>query len=127
SNGTDVGSGIKKYQVENSIKLRIKWRKELEKHNLLGQNVFKARERNRNKKTILVIDHYVPQFDKDAGSKTTFQYLKLFIKEGFSVKFLGDNFFQHEPYTSILQQMGIEVLYGPWYAQHWKEWILENR
>ena len=23
--------------------------------------------------------------------------------------------------------MGIEVLYGSWYAQHWQEWILENK
>lgn len=127
SNGVDVKTGIKKYQIENGIKLREKWKAELREQYSLGQNVFKARERGKRKKTILIIDHYVPQFDKDAGSKTTFQYIKMFINNGYSVKFLGDNFFQHEPYTSILQQMGVEVLYGPWYAQHWKEWILENK
>lgn len=52
--------------------------------------------------------------------------LKLFVKMGYDVKFIPDNFNRSEPYTTTLQQMGIEVLYGPWYAQHWKEWVLEN-
>ena len=127
SNGTDVGTGVKKYQVENSIKLKEKWKDVFIKQYDVAQCVFKARERSQNKKVILVIDHYVPQFDRDAGSKTTMQYLKMFVQQGYSVKFMGDNFYQDEPYTSILQQMGVEVLYGPWYAEHWKEWILENK
>lgn len=127
SNGTDLSSGVKKYQIENNLKLRKKWKHEFELLDDNGQNVFKARERGRGKKTILVIDHYVPQFDKDAGSKTTYQYLKMFVRQGYLVKFMGDNFYQDEPYTTTLQQMGIEVLYGPWYAEHWKEWIKENQ
>lgn len=127
SNGTDLSSGIKKYQVENSIQMKNKWREEIKNQYAVGQCVFKARERSRDKKVILVIDHYVPHFDKDAGSRTIYQYIKMFIQKGYSVKFIGDNFYQHEPYTSLLQQMGVEVLYGPWYAQHWQEWILENK
>lgn len=127
SNGVDTSSGIKKYQIENSMKLKEKWATELEKQYPNAQNVFKARERSKGRKTILVIDHYVPQFDKDAGSKTTFQYLKMFVKQGYVVKFMGDNFYQDEPYTTELQQLGIEVLYGSWYAQHWEEWIVENQ
>ena len=42
---------------------------------------FRARERSRGKKIILVIDHYVPTFDRDAGSKTTWQYLQLFLSK----------------------------------------------
>ena len=127
SNGTDLSSGVKKYQVENNLKLRNKWKDEFDQLYDNGQCVFKARERGKGKKTILVIDHYVPQFDKDAGSKTTYQYLRMFVEQGYLVKFMGDNFYQDEPYTTVLQQMGIEVLYGPWYAQHWKEWIKENQ
>jgi O-antigen biosynthesis protein len=73
-----------------------------------------------------VIDHYVPHYDQDAGSKTVFQYLKLFVSLGFNVKFIGDNFCRQEPYTNTLQQMGIEVLYGPWYADNWKKWVAGN-
>ncbi|MBQ8189971.1 MAG: glycosyltransferase [Lachnospiraceae bacterium] len=127
SNGTDVTSGQKKYQVENQKKFYDKWKDELEKNHFEnGTNVFLARERSRDKKHVLVIDHYVPQYDKDAGSKTTFMYLKMLIQKGYQVTFLGDNFYQHEPYTTELQQMGILVLYGPKYAENWKKWLLEN-
>ena len=127
SNGTDVSSGVKSYQIVNQKKLYEKWKHLLEKeHFENGKHVFQARDRTRNKKTILVIDHYVPHYDKDAGSRTVYQYLKLFVSMGFNVKFIGDNFFKHEPYTSELQQMGIEVLYGNYYENNWKNWIKIN-
>lgn len=126
SNGTDTLSGMKKYQIENAEKFRNKWADEIAKRANDGENVFQARDNSYNKKTLLMVDHYVPHFDQDAGSRTVFQYLKLFVETGFNVKFIGDNFQQHEPYTTVLQQMGIEVLYGPDYADHWKNWIREN-
>lgn len=73
-----------------------------------------------------MIDHYVPTFDKDAGSKTTFQYLKMFLKKGYVVKFIGDNYLHEEPYTSTLQQMGIEVLYGQEYLTGIWDWLVKN-
>lgn len=126
SNGTDTNSGIKSYQVTNNKKFRKKWEKELSYHFKNGQSVFSARDRSKDKKTILVIDHYVPEYDKDAGSRTTFQYLKLFVRMGFNVKFLGDNFYRSEPYTSTLQQLGIEVLYGNWYRKNYEKLIKDN-
>ncbi len=132
THGTDQEAGIKgneikAYQKLNNEKFREKWKKVLLKEQFEnGENVFWARDRSRNKKTILVVDHYVPHFDKDAGSRTVFQYLKLFVSLGLNVKFIGDNFYRHEPYTTVLQQMGIEVLYGPYCANNWKEWIRQN-
>lgn len=127
SNGTDVNSGQKSYQVVNQQKFYEKWKIVLEaEHYNNAEHVFRARDRQKDKPVLLMVDHYVPQFDKDAGSRTVYQYLKLFVDKGFDVKFIGDNFYQHEPYTTVLQQMGIEVLYGPYYAKNWKEWILEN-
>lgn len=127
SNGTDVASGQKAYQVVNQKKFFEKWQQILtQDHYPNGENVFLARERGRNAKVLLMVDHYVPQYDKDAGSRTVFQYLKLFAESGYHVKFIGDNFFPHQPYTQVLQQMGVEVLYGNWYAKNWKEWLREN-
>lgn len=129
SNGTDVnGSGLKKYQIENSEKLKNKWEKELKEQfdNNESPEVFRARERSKNKKIILFIDHYVPTFDKDAGSKTTYQYLKMLVKKGYIVKFLGDNFLKDEPYTSILENLGIEVLYGKDMQLDIFDWIKRN-
>lgn len=127
SNGTDLSSGVKQYQVDNSKKLQEKWKDEFAKQSPTEEDLFYAKDRSQGKKTILVIDHYVPQFDKDAGSKTTWQYLKMFVKQGYNVKFMGDNFYQDEPYCTALQQEGIEVLYGPWYAQNYKQWIIDNQ
>ena len=126
SNGTEVSEGQKAYQVINQRKFVHKWRKELRRHQANGVDAFHARERSADRPLLLMIDHYVPQYDRDAGSRTVYQYLRLFVSLGFNVKFIGDNFYQHEPYTTVLQQMGIEVLYGPFYANNWKKWIEGN-
>lgn len=126
SNGTDVKQGVKKYQVDNSLKFYNKWKDVLDKHFPNAENVFIARDRSYNKKTLLMIDHYVPMYDKDAGSRTVYMYLELFVKMGFNVKFIGENFYRHEPYTSVLQKMGVEVLYGSYYAQNYQEWLRLN-
>ena len=126
SHGTDLGSGIKSYQVTNKEKFIKKWKNELHKKPNNGEDVFYARDRSSDKPTILIIDHYVPHFDQDAGSRTVFGYIKLFISESFNVKFIGDNFFPHQPYTEALQQLGVEVLFGSWYANNWKAWFQEN-
>ena len=129
SNGTDVnGTGLKRYQVENAKKFKEKWAEELKSQcvNDGNPNPFRARERSQGKKIILVVDHYVPTFDKDAGSKATYLYMKMFQKKGFVVKFLGDNFLHEEPYTTALEQLGIEVLYGDWYAAGIWDWLKKN-
>ena len=92
SNGTDVqGTGLKRYQVANSRKLKEKWADEFAKQceNDGNPDPFRARERSMGKPIILVVDHYVPTYDKDAGSKTTYQYLKMFLKKGYVVSSLA--------------------------------------
>ena len=126
SNGTDTKAGEKAYQETNATKFREKWKDILKtEQNPEGRDVFRARDRSQQRKCFLVVDHYVPMFDKDAGSRYMLDYMKLFLKKGYNVKFLGDNFFPQQPYTKALQQMGIEVIYGDRYAQHWKEWLKE--
>lgn len=127
SNGTDVTEGQKAYQVANREKFLEKWHDELEKNHFNnGENVFVARDHSAKRKTIVVVDDYIPEYDKDAGSKCTFMYLKTFVNMGFNVKFIGDNFYKSEPYTTTLEQMGIEVLYGSYYSKNWTEWIQAN-
>lgn len=127
SNGTDISSGQKAYQAANKDKFYEKWKGVLEKdHFKNADNVLLARDRSRYKKHILIVDHYVPHYDKDAGGKCTFMYANLFNNMGFHVTFIGDNFYRHEPYTTQMQQAGIEVIYGNYYYANWKEWIKEN-
>ncbi|PIE83163.1 MAG: hypothetical protein CSA09_03615 [Candidatus Contendobacter odensis] len=127
THGSNIETGIKKYQQINCQVFWSKWQKELNKNHFKhGDCVFKARDRSRNKTTVLIIDQYVPFYDKDAGSRSTFLYIKSMLNLGINVKFLGANFFPHEPYTEILQQMGVEVLYGEIYAKNWKKWLDDN-
>jgi len=124
SHGKDINAGQKTYQVLNQAKFLNKWQDVLtHEHGKGVEDIFTARDRSNNKKTLLFIDHYVPMLDQDAGSKSTFGYLTLMAEMGYNVKFLGDNFVDHQPYTSMLEQMGIEVLYGSWYQRNWKKWI----
>lgn len=127
SNGTDLSSGVKKHQAINQKKFTEKWRDVLEKeHFPNAENVFQARERSTGKRTVVFIDHYVPFYDKDAGSRSTWLYVKAMVEAGINVKFLPANFYPHQPYTSDLQQLGVEVLYGEYYARNWKKWFKEN-
>lgn len=126
SNGTDTKTGIKKYQIDNQKKFLEKWKSELQLQPKDKSELFVARERNREHKTVLFIDHYVVQMDKDAGSKSTYFYMRLLQKKGYTVKFVGDNYYQDEPYTTILQQEGIEVLYGTWYKENFWKWMEQN-
>lgn len=127
SHGNDTSSGIKKHQISNRIKFLEKWKVVLEADQFHDQSeLFLARDRSKNNKLVLFIDFSLPTFDQDAGSRMTFQYLKLLVSLGHKVKFLADNYIAIEPYTSILQQMGIEVLYGNDFQINWKSWIKTN-
>lgn len=127
SNGTDTSTGLKAYQVENQKKFYEKWKEVLEKeHFENGKNYYLAKDRGQVKKQILVVDHYIPNYDKDAGGRCTYMYLKMFLKMGFKVTFIGDNFARTEPYATELNQLGIEILYGDYNYSHWKEWLKEN-
>ncbi len=124
SHGRDITSGTKACQLANKEKFIGKWQKVLKEEHAGGpEKIFNARDRSMRKKTLLFIDHHVPFYDQDAGSKSTFQYLQLMSDMGYNIKFLGDDFIEHQPYTATLQQMGIEVLYGHWYQSNWKKWI----
>lgn len=127
SNGTDTSTGLKNYQVVNQKKFFEKWKAVLEaEHFENGTNVYLAKDRGQTKKQILVVDHYVPNFDQDAGGRCTYMYMKAFLKLGMKVTFIGDNFAKPEPYTTALNQLGIEVLYGDYYCMHWQEWLKDN-
>ncbi len=125
--GTNLSSGIKLYQKKNAAKFFAKWRNVLERdHFSNGENVFIAKDKSRNKKTILVIDHYIPQPDRDAGSKNMWCYLQVLVEMGFNIKFWADNLAYNQHYGRPLQELGIEIFYGPEYHGMFEIWIKEN-
>jgi len=128
SHGVDESVGVKRYQKINQEKFLDKWKDDLKlSHHVDSKSLFKARIHGKNKKVILVIDHYVPMYDKDTGSRSMYMYLDLMVELGYHVIFIGDNFYPHEPYTHELQDMGVEVLYGEHYKNNWFEWLSTNQ
>ena len=78
------------------------------------------------KPTLLFVDYAVPQYDLYAGSRTNFMYLKLLAGMGLNVKFLPADFLRVEPYSSELNEMGIETLDGDWFKENWEQWLKDN-
>ena len=127
SHGTDLSIGIKSYQKVNQEKIYEKWNKILQKeHYCNGEHVFWARDRAREKKTVLVIDHYIPQPDRDAGSKNIWCYLQILVEMNFNIKFWPDNQWYDPEYGMPLQQLGIEIIYGLDPYDSFPGWIAEN-
>jgi GT2 family glycosyltransferase/glycosyltransferase involved in cell wall biosynthesis len=127
SHGTDVAQGVKSRQAVNQQRFYEKWRSTLERDQFPnGLNVFHARDRSADRKTMLVIDHYVPQPDRDAGSRTMWCFLRLFQEMGMNVKFWPHNLYYDKDYTPALEQHGIEVFHGAAYLDRFDAWIREN-
>jgi glycosyltransferase involved in cell wall biosynthesis len=103
---------MKRFQAENRDKFRRKWAAAL-----TGQppfdprQLFLARDRNRGP-LVLVLDHYVPTPDRDAGSVFMDRFLAELTHQGCRVVFWPENQFASPGYTERLQQRGIEVVYG---------------
>jgi GT2 family glycosyltransferase len=122
--GKDIKQGLKKYQEINREKFFNRWADVLEKENEDEKNgSFLARDKSKNKKIFLYVDWRVPNFDKDAGSFIAFEYLLILKRLGYKIVFWADNLDKNEPYTEILQQMGIEVVYG---NHSFRDFIINN-
>jgi GT2 family glycosyltransferase/SAM-dependent methyltransferase/glycosyltransferase involved in cell wall biosynthesis len=124
TSGTDLNLGIKKFQIENSRKLFVRWQQHLLKHEENGADVDKAKDRRATRR-VLVLDHCTPTPNQDAGSVTAFNTMLLLREMNFQVTFIPEDNFAYIPeYTMALQRAGIEVLYSPYVTstkQHLKE------
>ena len=126
SNGTDIGTGVKAYQVRNREIFRKRWAGTLSEHFPNPRQLFRARDRAFEKPIVLVIDHGVPQPDRDAGSRTMVQFMERLLELGYVVKFWPDNLWFDPTYTPRLQAMGIEVLHGAAVADGFSNFIKNN-
>ena len=113
SHGTDTASGGKAHQVRNQALFRERWGEELlRNHFENGTKVLRARDRSRDRPMILIVDHYVPEPDRDAGSRTMMGFIRLLVRAGWSVKFWPHNQVATPGYTEALLDIGVEVISG---------------
>jgi glycosyltransferase involved in cell wall biosynthesis len=99
-------------QRADAARLRRKRRRALRRQLAPDRRLlFIAADRRRDK-ILLVIDHYVPTHDRDAGSYVMDQVLMTLNRLGYRIIFWPDNLYRLPHYTDRLQAAGIEVIYG---------------
>jgi GT2 family glycosyltransferase/SAM-dependent methyltransferase len=111
--GTDPDEGHKRHQEANRPRFVEKWRARLETEHLRSGEVRVRRAADRyRREQVLIIDHRMPMWDRDAGSLRMLEIMRSLLRLGYGVNFLPNNFTPIEPYTAELQQLGVEVIYG---------------
>ncbi len=88
-------------------------------------HLMRARDRAGRKRIVLIVDHFTPEPDRDAGSRTMMQLIRTLQSMGSLVKFWPENRSFHPKYTPLLQRLGVETLYGP-YVTSLDDWLKEN-
>jgi GT2 family glycosyltransferase len=129
SHGTDIAAGGKAHQVANRARFAQRWEATLAAaHYAPGTNLLRARERGHARPVVLVLDHYVPAPDRDAGSRNILNYIDALLADGAIVKFWPHNRAYAAGYTEALQDRGVEVFHGgnsdafpAWVAAHGAE------
>jgi len=111
--GTDTSAGAKAYQIINHRKFKERHAGALAAQHPHDPSLLRRARDRRQGLRILLVDHMVPHHDQDSGSVRMMALLAMLVELGHRVTFLPDNLAGLEPYTTELQQMGIEVLYGP--------------
>lgn len=77
--------------------------------------------------TLLVIDATLPQYDHDAGGRSSFLYLQILREMGYEVFFMPNDQLRREPYASVLEGMGVKLLVGRGFrCGKWKNWLRDR-
>ncbi len=112
SHGTDVASGIKRYQVINQKRFCEKWKVELAAQVPPDPALARVASWRVASGRALVIDHEIPKPDRDSGSVRISALMGLLKDLGYAVTFLPHNGAEWPEYAQSLRDHGVEVLTG---------------
>jgi len=111
TSGTDITSGMKRFQLVNRSKFAQKWEHQLVKHFPPDVELIeRAARRLAGIGTILVVDSFIPFDDRSAGGRRLLAVMRLMRELGWHVIFVSDDGIAHEPYASRARLAGIEVV-----------------
>lgn len=109
SQGRNLSTGIKKFQLINRSKFAAKWKAALRfQYQQNPRNVLRASDRL-GRKSILLFDLHVPQFDTNSGDLRTYWIMRLLRSLNWHVTLFPAVRACLEPYATTLEQHGIEV------------------
>lgn len=128
SYGTEEMGGPKmRQQAINRRRFCERWREVLAReHANTNWHQLRANDRPPSRKMVLVVDHEIPQPDRDAGSRTMWCVLRTFVRMGLVVKFWPQDGAYDPDYADWLQQAGIEVIVGDEVAGKFSGWLSAN-
>lgn len=113
--GSDTAADtLKSYQITNSRKLYNKWHSVLNVAHQPNAKIspFHTGRTHHNRFITIVFDHYLPEYDRDAGSRTIFAICEALARiENNYVIFVPANNFRSR-YAVALERMGIECILG---------------
>jgi GT2 family glycosyltransferase len=113
SNGTDVTTGVKKYQKINQKKFIKKWSAELEKQHLSPTDDpnFEIERCVHSNRVVFVVDDHVPTPDLDSGSLRMARILLGLKDLGFEPILAPQSPGRYDPWSNWFGQKGIQVMY----------------
>lgn len=94
-----------------------------DEHAAAGAQEACASNRPVRRAMILVVDHRLPQPDRDAGSRSMWCILRTLVRMGLVVKFWPQDEAYDPDYARPLQQAGIEVIAGNPAGTSFAEWL----
>jgi len=86
-----------------------KWQAELARRELPSPGAVRRAGNRAAGKRILVVDHYLPIYDRASGARRLWELLRLLVAEGHAVTFVARDGFHGERYVEELEALGIEV------------------
>ena len=121
TNGTDLESGVKSYQIINQKKFLDKWKGWLS-DNQPEYHDFPA-HLAAGRKIIIFVDHYIPKHDRDAGSKAAYDFIEFLVEKNYFVIFWPDNLYPDPDYYESLSDLGVMVISGAQYRNQFMQFL----
>ncbi|CAA0107479.1 N-acetylglucosaminyl-diphospho-decaprenol L-rhamnosyltransferase [Halioglobus japonicus] len=116
SHGTDITKGLKKYQAINQKTFGENWIRSF-RDNGVPSNANMMIEKDRDiGYRVLVLDAHTPRPNWEAGAYAAVQEMKILQALGCKITFAPEYMPHCGDSTAMLQRMGIEVLYAPFYS-----------
>ena len=120
SAGTDLDTGMKRFQTINQARFVAKWQAALATQPPPGMPI--AQAIRHGQPHILFMDALMPDATRDAGSVQTLGLLRLLREAGWHVSFMADNRRATPQDIHHLGQLGVETLCHPW-SPALPEWL----
>jgi glycosyltransferase involved in cell wall biosynthesis len=119
--GRDMASGPKQNQERNRLVFFERWAAKLAGQPAPGGDAVPRR----GGKRILVVEHHLPQPDRNAGTMRMDRLLRMMAEAGHRVTLMPDDLEGVGGYTESLEQAGVRVPRKP-YVNNVETWLREN-